>query len=331
MVRGNGKELILDYDRSIKKSNELSMAKLNSGLSLNQMQLLAFAIFSTQRDGKTEFQKIDFEKQFDVQYKTQYAKEDVKRVSRLQFSIEDLDNEVFEYWNIFQSIRYDCGTFSFRWNEEFIPHILDLKERYVTTDLNVTSNFKSEFSWVLYEYLKAHYGFWRKVISKNALMRLFGVEERPTYQKNTSRFKKSVLDVAIEEIKTYTELDVWYKEEKKGRSIVGFEIYWSTGKRTAGATKKQIMELKALLDAIEQDGFELIDNLDGVGDRSLLADILRECAEMKGLIEGPIEISKERADYLVNKFSSYFRKIHNLSGKSKAESRLVFYDWLNEK
>ena len=67
MVRKNGKKQIVSYENSIKKSNEFSMAKLNQGLTLNQMQLLAYAIYSTQQDGKTEFIKAEFEKKFGIE------------------------------------------------------------------------------------------------------------------------------------------------------------------------------------------------------------------------------------------------------------------------
>lgn len=53
MARVNGKKQLFDYDNSMEKSNELSMAKLSSGLTLNQMQLLALAIYCTQKDGRT--------------------------------------------------------------------------------------------------------------------------------------------------------------------------------------------------------------------------------------------------------------------------------------
>ena len=66
MVRKNEKKTLTNYENSIKKSNELSMAKLNQGLTLNQMQLLAFAIYSTQQNGITEFHKADFEKKFGI-------------------------------------------------------------------------------------------------------------------------------------------------------------------------------------------------------------------------------------------------------------------------
>ena len=70
-----------------------------------------------------------------------------------------------------------------------IPHILELKEKFIITDLTITSQFKSGFSWTLYDYIKAHYGYWHKPLSKDALMRLFGVENKKTYIQSTAQFK----------------------------------------------------------------------------------------------------------------------------------------------
>src|SRR3954468_4297780 len=87
VVRKNEKKTLTNYENGIKKSNELSMAKLNQGLTLNQMQLLAYAIYSTQQDGKTEFIKANFEKKFGIEkYQTQHAKKDAHRLLRLEFS-----------------------------------------------------------------------------------------------------------------------------------------------------------------------------------------------------------------------------------------------------
>src|SRR5690625_6709337 len=71
-------------------------------------------------------------------------------------------------------------------------YILELKNKYVITDLTITSKFKSGFSWVLYDYLKAHYGYWNKKVTKDEMMKLFSVENNKSYQANTSRFKQSV-------------------------------------------------------------------------------------------------------------------------------------------
>src|SRR5699024_5313020 len=94
------KESLQSKEYCIKKSNEISMAELNYGLSLNQMQLLAFAIYSTQQDGSTEFQKHEFQKKFGIeQYRTEDAYEDSKKIMNLKVSTKNIENERFKFWN----------------------------------------------------------------------------------------------------------------------------------------------------------------------------------------------------------------------------------------
>jgi plasmid replication initiation protein len=330
LVRKNEKKTLTNYENSIKKSNKLSMAKLNQGLTLNQMQLLAYAIYSTQQDGKTEFNKAGFEEKFGIEkYQTRHAKEDAQRLLDLKFSIEDLENNYFEYYNVFQSIKYDNGLFRFKWTDDMVPHILELKEKYITTDLTITSQFKSGFSWTLYEYLKAHYGYWHKPISKEAFMRLFGVENKKTYQNNTGRFKNTVLDIAIAEINQYTELNVSYVEEKRGRTIVGFDLHWSTGEKVDSATKKQIKELKTILNAIHEDIFKYID-LQNSENRQAAIEIVRNSEAMPVYTEEPICITKERAERLIMDANWMLRELERLLEADK-NSKPVFYNWLEER
>src|SRR5699024_5959514 len=124
----------INHSNVIKKSNEISMAELNYGLSLNQMQLLAFAIYSTQKDGKTEFKKHELQQKFNInQYRTEDAYRDSKEISNLQISVKDLDNDYFEFTNVFMKMVYNKGNFKFEWHPEMVPHILELKERYIVT------------------------------------------------------------------------------------------------------------------------------------------------------------------------------------------------------
>jgi hypothetical protein len=329
MVRKNEKKTLTNYENSIKKSNELSMAKLNQGLTLNQMQLLAFAIFSTQQNGITEFHKADFEKKFNLeQYKTQHAKEDSFRLLDLKVSTEDLEHEKFSFWNVFMGMEYDKGLFKFEWNPKMLPHILELKEKYITTDLTITSQFKSGFSWTLYDYLKAHYGYWHKPISKEAFMRLFGVENKKTYQNNTGRFKNTVLDIAIAEINQYTELNVSYVEEKRGRTIVGFDLHWSTGEKVDSATKKQIKELKTILNSIYEDMFKYVDLQNGEN-RQAAIEIVRNSEAMHVYTEEPICITRKRAERLIMDANWMLGELESLLETDK-NSKLPFYNWIKE-
>lgn len=328
-MRKNEKIGLIDYENSIFKSNELSMAKLNQGLTLNQMQLLAYSIFSTQKNGVTEFRKVEFEKRFGINhYKTKDALDDSETVTSVKFSTRDLERNKFTYWNVFRGMSYDNGLFKFVWAEEMLPHILELQEKYITTDLTITSQFKSSFSWTLYDYLKAHYGYWHKPLSKNALMNLFGVEKKKTYQ-NTAQFKRGVLDVAIAEINALTELEVRYNEERDGRAIVGFDLIWSNGTTTASATKKQIKELQSILEIIFEDMFEYV-NLNNEENRQHAIELVRASEEMKIYLDEPICITKEKADLLIKKANWNLGELERLL-EVERDSKPVFYNWLEEK
>jgi plasmid replication initiation protein len=327
MGRANGKTQVIDYENSIKKSNEFSMAKISHRLTLNQMQLLAYAIYSTQQNGATEFHKADFEKKFNLgEYRSEDAKKDSRRLFELEFSLDDMESDEFDYLHVFQRIQYKKGLFTFKWSEDMIPHILDLKERYNLTNLTITSNFKSSFSWKLYDYLKSHYGYWHKTMTKEALMKLFGVDDKRTYQNNTGKFKQTVLDVAIAEINEHTELEVRYEEEVKGRSIIGFDLIWSNGKTVASATKKQINELTAILDIIFEDAFKFV-NLKDDNNREQAIEMVRSMEQMKVHTKEPICITKEKADTLIQQANWNLREVNRFL-EEDGKKKLPFYNWL---
>ena len=329
MGRVNRKKQIINYENSIKKSNQLSMSKLNHGLTLNQMQLLAYAIYSTQQDGKTKFHKVDFENKFGLtKYNTEDAYKDSERILGLKVSTEDLENDRFKFWNAFSSMEYDNGKFIFEWNSNMIPHILKLKEKYVMTDLTITANFKSSFSWILYDYLKAYYGYWHKPITKDALMKLFGVEDRKTYIQSTGQFKRGVLNVAIAEINEHTELEVRYNEEKKGRSIVGFDLIWSSGTKVKSATKKQVKELKAIVDVILEESLQFI-NLNNGENRQSAINIIQETEAMRIYTKEPICIIKDKADDLIKQANDNLRILVTMYKKeNNGRDNSFYYNWL---
>ena len=338
MARKNLKTKLISYENSIKKSNELSMASLYQGLTLNQMQLLAYSIFCTQQNGVTEFRKADFEKKFGVsQYRTEDAMKDSDKITSIKFSTVDMENEKFKFWNAFMAMGYNKGEFSFEWNPKMLPHILEVKEKfYVTTDLTIASKFKSSFSWTLYDYIKAHYNYWYKVVSKQELMELFGVHNTKTYLENTGRFRNSVLDIAIKEINEYTELEVSYKVEKEGRSITGFRIDWSNGTKVTGATKKQIKEIQGIIDITFEDMFQYV-NINDENDRQRAIELIRKIEDLRVFTDESSGITSEKANNLIQRGVSDFRELNRLLEKNnRALSRdtvkkVKFYNWLEDR
>src|SRR5699024_2364771 len=225
-------------------------------------------------------------------------------------------------------IAYKRGTFSFKWTDDMLPHILELKDKFVITDLTITSKFKSGFSWILYDYLKAHYGYWHKNLSKEALMKLFGVEERKTYKKNTSDFKKMVLNVAIKELNKYTELEVTYKEVKEGRSIVGFELRWSTGKREAGATEKQLTLLRAIHDEVDKKMFDYI-SLKDTKDIEFARTNIMKIKEINRKVND--KLTSKKVNDLICEAKILYEQLQNLLEKDgKKRDSSVYFNWLED-
>lgn len=302
------------------------------------MQLLAYSIFCTQQNGVTEFRKADFEKKFNmVKYKTEDAIKDSDKITSIKFSTIDMENEKFKFWNAFIGMGYDKGHFTFEWNPKMLPHILELKDSYyITTDLAIASHFKSSFSWTLYDYLKAYYGLWYKVISKDDLMELFGVKNVKSYQDNSGLFKKRVLDVAISEINEHTELEISYKVEKEGRSISGFRLEWSSGIKITGATKKQIKELQGIVDIVFEDMFQYV-NINDENDRQRAINLMQEVEQMREFTDESIGITSEKANSLIQKAVWNFRELNRLLEKNhkpispESRKKVEFYNWLEER
>ena len=122
MARKNDKKQLVSYENSIKKSNEFSMASLNHGLTLNQMQLLAYCylLHATRRQHRVY--KADFERKFGLKrYKTEDAYKDSEKVSALRYSTQNLEEKKFRFTAIFTDLQYDNGTFTIEWNHNIYP------------------------------------------------------------------------------------------------------------------------------------------------------------------------------------------------------------------
>lgn len=335
MVRKNLKKTIIDNSITIQKSNDLSMAKLSHGLTLNQMQLLAYAILCTQKSGITEFRKHEFEKMFNIDtYRTDTAKSDSSKVLAIQFAFEDIESDSFEFLNVFRKMKYDKGLFTFVWDQDITKHILDLKDKYVLTDLSITSQFKSSFTWTLYDYLRGSYGCWYKSFTKEGLMKLFSVENYKSYQDNTGLFKNKVLDVAINEINTFTELDVKYEEVKEGRAIIGFKILWSSGTTVRKASDKQIEILTTVIDILFTD-MMIYMKIKEEKNRDRAYEIVKEAQSIRiNYLEDETGLTNELCKKLTNKAEDYLNEINRILEveyiPKLQQPQVPLYNWLND-
>lgn len=113
------------------------------------------------------------------------------------------------------------GTVYMRFTSDVVPLITRLEEQFTSYELEQVANLDSGYAIRLYELIIQ----WRSIgktpkFELQNFRRQLGIE--PSQYKTMSNFKKFVLDFAVKQINTYTDITVKYDQHKEGRSIVGF-------------------------------------------------------------------------------------------------------------
>ena len=145
-------------------------------------------------------------------------------------------------WKIFHWFSYfecDDSLITCRFDKALKPYLLEIKDRFVISDLRMILPMRSSYSKRIYLLLKEY--------SKIG-MRTFNVEELqsilkvPKSLKNYADFKRKVLKRAEADINKFTDLEVSFTEKKRGRKVV--EITYTI--------KKNHADLKAFIGYIRE-------------------------------------------------------------------------------
>src|SRR5699024_1127928 len=161
---------------------------------------------------------------------------------------------------------------------------------------------------------------------KDSLMKLFAVEDRKTYQKSTSEFKRGVLNVAIDEVNEFTELEIWYIEKKTGNKITGFNLHWSTGQREAGATDKQVSLLRNIHDEVEKKMFDYI-SLKDTKDIEFARENIMKIKEINQQVND--RLTSEKAKDFIWEAKMLYEQLQNILEKDgKKRDTSVYFNWL---
>jgi len=122
-------------------------------------------------------------------------------------------------------VDYDSGEgmITVRFGLELIPHITRLEASFTSYELKQISDLKSGYAIRLYELLIK----WR-VSGKTPVMPLESFREQigllTDEYKRMGDFKKNVLDLAVQQINLFTDIQVTYEQIKAGRTITGFSF-----------------------------------------------------------------------------------------------------------
>ncbi len=224
------------------KSNKLVQALQT--LTLSETRLLQLAIVDARETGQglstdepLELSAIRYAKAFNVSPDAAYlALIDAEdSLFKRQFTITNEDGSLTKSrWIQDANYRKGEGRILVTLTRVVIEHVtkIDGFEQYFTSyHLRKTSEFKSVYAVRLYELLMQ----W-KSIGKTPLFELnkfrsqlgIGVNEYTRME----AFKRRVLDIAIDQINEFSDINLKYEQHKKGRSISGFSFSFKQKKLT---------------------------------------------------------------------------------------------------
>ena len=148
------------------------------------------------------------------------------------FSFEDENGDVLRTYvkwiekPVFNATR---STVTITLDKDMKPFLLNLNNGYFKYGYSCNKLMKSDYSKMIYELIKS----WECI--KNGI-KVFQTDKLrdylscPASYKNFNTFKVNVLTVAMDEINEVTDLNVSYKEIKKGRKVDKIEFHFSKKK-----------------------------------------------------------------------------------------------------
>jgi plasmid replication initiation protein len=124
------------------------------------------------------------------------------------------------------------GIVFLRFTQDIVPLITRLEENFTKYELEQVSRLTSSYAIRLYELLIQWRSTGKTPIFDLALFRQqLGVEAHQ--YKTMSNFKTYVLDFALNQINSFTDITAKYEQHKKGRSISGFSFTFKQKKETS--------------------------------------------------------------------------------------------------
>lgn len=130
-------------------------------------------------------------------------------------------------------------TIEVNFNEDVIPYLTSLQNKFTKYKLRDVAKFKSVYSIRIYEQLAQ----WKSVgyveLEIEKLRHILCVKDK---YKTFSDLRKKVIDIAVREITEYSNLDVSYGYRKEGRSIVAIQFRFEAKKTPEKSPEKLTMD-----------------------------------------------------------------------------------------
>lgn len=133
-------------------------------------------------------------------------------------TLED-GSETLVGWLAKVTTNKKSGIAHIKLDEDLVPYLFDLGQRFTQYQLYNILAMKSAFSVRIYELMKSYAFQKSKTFEVDELKRLLMVEDVKSYDRFPD-FRRKVLEKAQKEINELTDLNIYYEPITKGRKVV---------------------------------------------------------------------------------------------------------------
>jgi len=144
--------------------------------------------------------------------------------------------EIFHWFSYFQ---YKDGLIKCRFDKRLKPYLLEIK-RFVPSDLRMILPIRSSYSKRMYLLLREYSKIGKRTFNIEELQETLKVPK--SFKSRNDNFKREVLKKSEADINKFTDLEVSFKEIKRGRKVV--EVTFTI--------KKNFTDLKAFIGFIRE-------------------------------------------------------------------------------
>lgn len=217
-------------DMTVVKANEL-IQKTRYDLSLVEQKII-LRIIAMISPNETEFPLYEFsisefasmcgiDSKSGKNYATIKARLKALADKSFYISLPGTDSVTLARWIEKPYINKGSGTVKIRLDNDLKPFLLQLKDYFTQFNISYTLPMRSQYSVRIYELCKSY---------ENLHFFTIGVENlKQNLQcdgyKSWSDFRRSVMDVALNEINGKTDINISYKALKTNRSVTHIKIY----------------------------------------------------------------------------------------------------------
>lgn len=222
----------IQRDYQVVKANEI-IQKARYDLNITELKTFAYIVSKIKPTDEMNQEYVITIKEYcqvcGIDYKNggnyQFIKKNLKSLRDKSFWLMDENGvETTVGWLQKARINKGSGKIVVKFDEDIQKYVIGLFENFTQYSLLSTLPMKSSYSFRMFELLKSYAFANEHTFDVQELKKLLGAE----HYSNFKDFRKKVIEIAIKEINTYTDIEVSWQPITKGRKVIEVKFFIRT-------------------------------------------------------------------------------------------------------